>query len=81
VDEIGRLEREKKCLYSEVSHLVKKIQRKSDSAVIFVIRGDLIHEILSLLDFKPIKIWKIEEKPDEKKAKEISNFIIQTISK
>ncbi len=78
---MGRLEREKKCLYTEISKLIKKIQRKNDHVVVLVIRENLIKEILRLFEFKPQKTWILEEKPNEKKVKEIYDFILQKITK
>ena len=77
IDEIGRLEREKKCLYKEISKLLKEKQKIDDKIIIMVIRDFLVQEILELLDIEPLKIWKIKEKPGEGLAKDIYEFILK----
>ena len=71
IDEVGRLERERKCMYEQVSRLVDETNRMKDKVVILIIREFLLQEILKLLDIKPVKIWILQEKPGEKKVREI----------
>ncbi len=81
IDEVGRLEGERKCMYEQISGLVDETNRMKDKAVIMIVREDLLHEILVLLDIKPMKIWSLHKKPKEKNVREIYDFILHAITK
>ena len=81
IDEVGRLERERKCLYEQVSRLIDETNRMKDKVVILIIREYLLQEILKLLDIKPMKIWVLQEKSEEKKVREIYEFVLKKITK
>lgn len=79
IDEVGRLERERKCLYEYVSRLIKESSIRKDQIIIMIIRENLLQEILELFDIKPIKIWNLQAKPRENKVREIYEFILKKI--
>ena len=59
VDEIGRLEKEKKGLYGAIESLLNDV--KTDvKIIILVIRKDLLQELLKLFNIRPAEIWEVK---------------------
>jgi nucleoside-triphosphatase THEP1 len=81
IDEVGRLERERKCMYEQISRLIDETKKMNDKIIIMIVRESLLQEILELLNIKPMKIWTLQEKSEEKKVIEIYNYILQIITK
>ena len=59
VDEIGRLEKEKKGLYKAIESLFNDV-KKDIKIVIMAIRKDLLQELLSLFSIRPAEIWEVK---------------------
>jgi len=70
IDEFGRLEREKKGLYSAIINLVEQIREKKGTILLMVIQIDVVDKAIKLLNLEPEEIGTLKEKYNNKKIRE-----------
>ncbi len=78
LDEIGRLESEKKGLYSAVYKLFSSIN-KSKKIIILGVRQEVIPQLKKLFLISPQEILIIEGRPYERLLEEVFDFIISEL--
>ncbi len=74
IDEIGRLENEKKGLYKAIDNLLENV-RNDEKIIILVIRKDLLQELMLLFNITPIEIWEVKHSTKDNVLSNLMDFV------
>ncbi len=69
IDEFGRLEREKKGLYSAIKKLIENIRDKKRT-LLMIVQIDVVDQAKNLLDMQTEKTWVLKKKSNKETIKD-----------
>ncbi|MCG3216678.1 MAG: hypothetical protein KAS63_08130 [Candidatus Heimdallarchaeota archaeon] len=81
LDEIGRLEYNKKGIYEPTFNLLRKIEDLKQKIIIVAVREGIQSEIYNLFKIKPDRVWKITQYPQADLWEEIIHHIEMNFKK